>query len=227
MESSKAAAARLVAHVDGEAHLLDVGCGAGHYYRSIRRVLTEHARPPLRYTGIDATSYYIRRARDAFGSDPQADFLVGDIYCLPFADCSFDLVLCANVLLHLPSIARPLEELCRVARRFALIRTLVAERTFIIREVRGSGDELDYHGEPHQFNWYNIYSRAYVAKLIDNIPCVQRCTIEVDRDFNSHAIEAAAAHQTGAENPTRMLGGWQVNGCILQPWCFIKIELSR
>ncbi len=36
MESSKAAAARITALAKSGDSLLDVGCGAGHYYRSIR-----------------------------------------------------------------------------------------------------------------------------------------------------------------------------------------------
>jgi ubiquinone/menaquinone biosynthesis C-methylase UbiE len=221
MESSKAAAKRLAAVIASGDRLLDVGCGAGHYYRSIRRAITV----PVAYTGLDATTYYIDRAREAFAEDRTASFFVGDIFDLPFPDRSFDVALCSNVLLHLPSIVTPLTQLCRVARRHLLVRTLIGERTFLVREVRGSGDEIDDSGEPHEFNWYNIYSQAYVSNVLRRLPRVRNFSIHPDHEFDPKAIDAAAADQPSARNATRMLGGWQVNGYVLQPWCFIEIEL--
>jgi ubiquinone/menaquinone biosynthesis C-methylase UbiE len=224
MESSKATATRLAAVVRNDDNLLDVGCGVGHYYRSLRRVI-EHS---FRYTGLDATDYYIERAKEAFAGDANTNFVTGDIFALSFPDRSFDVVLCANVVMHLPSIARPISELCRVARRFVLIRMLVGERSFLIQDVRGVGDEIDDEGKPRLFNWHNIYSRPYISGIVSKLPGVKNLRIEPDSDYDPGAIEAAAAKIVGpgAVNATRMLGGWQVNGYIMQPWCFVEIELA-
>jgi SAM-dependent methyltransferase len=222
MESSKAAASRLEAVVQPNDHLLDVGCGAGHYLRSLRRVILT----PFQYTGIDVTPLYVQLGNDAFASDKDASFEVASIFDLPFPDRSFDIAMCNNVLLHLPSIKKPLEELCRVARRKILIRTLIGDRSFLIREVRGNGDEFDENDEPRQFNWYNIWSRAHIESLLAGNGRIQNVTIEADQDFDSARIEQAAADQPSAANVTRMCGEWQVNGYILQPWCFVAIDLT-
>lgn len=131
MESAKATAKLMKGMVHSGDHILDVGCGAGHYLRSLRRIIS----CPFDYTGADATAGYIRLARKAWAKDRLARFAVEDAYDLSFADESFDLVISCNLLLHLPSIRRPLAELIRVARRAVVVRTLVGERSFRIQEV--------------------------------------------------------------------------------------------
>ena len=53
--------------------LLDVGCGAGHYLKSIKERLNK----TVDYIGLDATKYYIDLAKKAF---PVNEFIVGDIF---------------------------------------------------------------------------------------------------------------------------------------------------
>jgi ubiquinone/menaquinone biosynthesis C-methylase UbiE len=222
MESSKAVARRLAPHLRPQDHLIDVGCGAGHYLLSLRHAVSA----PFRYTGIDLTPFYIDLARKAFKDDPLAEFTVASILDLPFPDRSFDIAMCNNVLLHLPSIAQALPELCRVARRHVVVRTLIGDRSFLIKEVRNAGDEFDAAGEPREYNCYNIWSRAYVSHLLSGIDRVKNFSIDTDDDFDPSRIEAAARDNGLASNATRMLGSWQVNGYVLQPWCFLEIELK-
>jgi SAM-dependent methyltransferase len=223
MESSKAVASRLLNVARPEDQILDVGCGSGHYLRSLSRILPH----PFHYTGVDATPQYIELARQAFAATPNAVFTMGDAYDLPFADASYDLVMSNNLFLHLPSIKKPLQELCRVARRHVIVRTLVGERSFQIKEVRGSGDEFDEYGEPRNFNYFNIYSNDYVEFLLGRIPFVESWQIFLDLDFNKNRIVEAAKEQTGASNATVMIGDCQANGYILQPMCFIEVEIAR
>jgi ubiquinone/menaquinone biosynthesis C-methylase UbiE len=222
MESSKAAARRVSKHLRPGDSVLDVGCGAGHYLRSLRLA----AASPFRYTGVDLTPAYIDLARKAFAGDQDVDLMVGNVFNLPHDDRVFDVAMSNNVLLHLPSIATPLRELCRVTRRHVVVRTLIGDRSFLIREVRRSDNEFDAEGEPREYNWYNIWSRAYVSQLLGGIDRVQRFSIERDEDFDPSRIEAAARDNPLASNATRMLGSWQVNGYVLQPWCFLEIELK-
>lgn len=223
MESSKAASGILRDWVVNGSRILDVGCGGGHYLRSFR------ARIPtaFHYMGVDITPRYVGLARSAHASDPDASFQVADIHELPFEDASFDIVTCNNVLLHLPAIKRPLEELCRVSRRHVLVRTLVGERSFRIQEVRGTGDEFMDDGVPREFNHYNIYSAPYVRRVLKGIGRVQAIEIAEDRDFDPVRIQAAAAEQPLAANVTTMHAGWQVNGYVLQPWAFVKVTLAE
>lgn len=221
MESSKKLARELKRVTRHNDRVLDVGCGGGHYLRSLRREIGDD----VSYTGVDATEYYIRKAREAYANDSKAEFLVSDIFNLDLQDESFDLVMCNNVLLHLPSIRKPLEELVRVARRSVFVRFLVGERSFRIQDVHPeSGFGAD--GEPTAFHYYNIYSRAYVASLMAAIPRVKHFTITRDDDFDRERILESAQHNDNPFDATTMIGDYQLNGYVLQPWSILEISLE-
>jgi SAM-dependent methyltransferase len=83
---------------------LDAACGTG---RHARRLLE------LGHTvsGVDLTPEMLERARI---SVPQATFAVADLRQLPFADASFEVVVCGLALAHLPSLDGAVGELARV-----------------------------------------------------------------------------------------------------------------
>jgi ubiquinone/menaquinone biosynthesis C-methylase UbiE len=219
MDSAIATAERASPLLRNGDKVLDVGAGAGHYLRSLKA----RAPGPFAYVGVDATLAYLALAQDVWRSERDACFVAGDIYQLPLADGSADVVLCCNVLLHLPSIATPLRELVRVARRHVLVRMLLGPRGFRIKEIEG--DEISEDGEPTAYNWYNIYPQAYVERVLRVIPRVRAIHVYEDRAFDPERIEAAA-RDSGASNATRVLGDWQVNGYVLQPWHFVHAELD-
>lgn len=226
MESSKASAARVQRYARANDSILDVGCGAGHYLRSLRARIDV----PFSYTGADATPSFVELARRAYADQSDVTFRQGDIFSLPFEDASFDIVMNNNVLLHLPSIEKPIRELCRVARRRVLIRALVGARTFRIQEVhagKNAVEEFDAHGEPRDFNFFSIYSKAYIGGILKNTPGVRDFSILADTDADPNRINASAADYDNDATATRMLGQWQCNGYILLPWCFVDIEIDR
>jgi ubiquinone/menaquinone biosynthesis C-methylase UbiE len=226
MESSKAAAARVQKFIRPNDRIADVGCGAGHYLRSLRLRIDV----PFTYTGVDATPSFLELARQAYAGDDGVSFQQGDIFGLPLEDAAFDIVMSNNVLLHLPSIEKPIRELCRASRRRVLIRTLVGDRTFRIQEVHAGDDSVetfDSSGEPKDFNFFNIYSRVYVESILKTVPGVRRYTIDLDTDADPQGIEANAAQFGNDATATRMLGPWQCNGYILLPWSFIDIEMEN
>ncbi len=222
MESSKAAARRMKTLYTPGDTVLDVGCGAGHYLVSLRRELG----PELDYTGADATEQYLELAKKAFAHDTNARFQQADIFKLPFADNSFDVVMCNNVLLHLPTIATPLRELMRVARKKVLVRTLCGERSFMIQDVWPEAQEFNEDGSPVVFNHYNIYSKNYVGSLLKDAPGVASFSIDDDKDYNVEQVGKSAEENNFRFNGTYTMAGWQVNGYILQPWAFITINKS-
>jgi ubiquinone/menaquinone biosynthesis C-methylase UbiE len=136
MESAKALCEVLKPYYQPGMTLADIGCGGGHYLRSLRARLD----PDISYTGVDATESYIRMAKEAF---PEMSFLVGDVYELPFADSSFDVVTCCNLVSFLPPPPiKALEELVRIARKYVIVRVTIGTRNYIIKEIRSSQDGL-------------------------------------------------------------------------------------
>lgn len=232
MESSIAAAKILNNFISHNDRILDVGCGAGHYLRSLRRYLQK----PFSYTGTDATAVYINLAKEAWKGIEKATFQVADVFSLPFDDGDYDIVISCNLFLHLPSIREPLRELLRVARKSVLIRTMVGERSFRIKEVYSpethpksfSGlpdeEEFDKDGEPYSFHYYNIYSTAYIIKLLKKSPDIKEYKIIPDDKYDPANLIAETEHKDAAPDTTKIIDHWQVNGYILQPWAFILIN---
>ena len=220
MESSKAVAKILKKQIYENYNILDVGCGSGHYLKS----LLSEIEVPFNYTGVDATNYYIELAKKAWVDCSSASFYTGDIFDLPFDDNSFDVVYCCNVFLHLPSIKKPLEELIRVSKKIVVVRSLFSERSFRIQDVHQKNDdssyiEFDENGEPVSYHFYNIYSKDYVRSLIP-----YEIQFNEDNDYEPSAI-TDEFKLFSTQDQSHIIDGKQVNGCIIQPWQFAQIAL--
>ena len=101
---------RLVART-GARTLLEVGCNSGANLR--------HLPPAVRGVGVDVniTALHLLRARTA------AAPVVASAAALPFAAATFDLVLTAGLLMHIPAaaFAAVVQELARVSRTWLLL----------------------------------------------------------------------------------------------------------
>jgi demethylmenaquinone methyltransferase/2-methoxy-6-polyprenyl-1,4-benzoquinol methylase len=89
-----------------EDHILDLGCGTGESTRE----LGERGE---RITGIDLSPTQLGVAAGKPALDG-ADFVVGDVMALPFADGTFDAVGSVGSLQHVPDVGRALAEAHRV-----------------------------------------------------------------------------------------------------------------
>jgi ubiquinone/menaquinone biosynthesis C-methylase UbiE len=85
---------------------LDAGCGEGETLIRLDGLL------PERTAGIDIDAAAVAYTRERV---PAAEISQHSVESLPFEDGSFDLVLCLEVLEHIPEPAGALRELARVA----------------------------------------------------------------------------------------------------------------
>ena len=227
MESSRATAKHVAKLVKDDYTILDVGCGAGHYLVSLDNML----RVPFSYYGIDSTAHYIQLAQKAFIRDVNKNplrksytFEVGDIFNLNLTDNYADVVMCNNVLLHLPSIEKPIRELWRVARRFLVLRTLIGKTSFRIKQINPP-EEYGKDGEPRNFHFLNIYSQEYILRLISNLGSIKKYRLIEDKDYNPNNIgNSNNEREKKPHNMTVVVNGMQVNNYIIQPWKFLIIE---
>lgn len=214
MESAKSAARQLKPLYKPGMQLLDAGCGAGHYLPSLRQALGTD----LLYHGMDYTAYYVELARKAFGNESM--FSQGDVRNMPFANNSFDIVMCNNVVYHLPpSLEVPLRELLRVSAHYVLVRLIVGKRNYVIREIL---DAEDMEGvsltetyvpnlEDTHFRYFNQYTEAYIRQCVQAIAPDVEIRLWPDRDFAEFNNEESHGMPTG----TYTLGNMQLSGSLL------------
>jgi len=228
MESSKALAKLIQPYLAENDKIGDIGCGGGHYLRSI----DNQSSKKFHYVGVDRTTYYIQRAKEAFLSPKNKNdlrlttsFLEGDIFNIPLNDNEVDVAICNNVLLHLPSIETPLAELIRITKRTVIIRALIGEHTLRIKQVH-KPEEFDSDEEPLNFHFHNIYSKAYIEQLLMKNGIKKFHFIE-DKDFNLEAFNTSDNFVgERPDNLTVVINDMQVNTYIIQPWTFLIIEKS-
>lgn len=95
--------------------VLDVGCGAGHWGRSLLRALPEEAR----LDGVDIEPSFPELASKQAaerGLASRCTYQSAPAEELPFDDDSFDLVTCQTVLIHVADAATAVREMIRVLR---------------------------------------------------------------------------------------------------------------
>ncbi|WP_320035328.1 class I SAM-dependent methyltransferase [Halarcobacter sp.] len=223
MESSKSLAHLLQEIISKDDLILDVGCGAGHYLKSLDNILKK----PFNYHGVDATNYYIKLANKAYSNFNlntcrKKEFSISDIYELNIEDEYSNITICNNVLLHLPEIDKALAELVRVTKKTIIIRTLVGDSSFRIKQIREE-EEYNEVGEPINFHFFNIYSKTYFNKLAEKYSL----KIQIIPDTNFDPKNIGKSNYEKSERPfdlTTIQNGYQVNKYIISPWCFIKLE---
>jgi len=97
--------------------VLDAGCGDGINLVGLRTVAERHALN-MQLFGVDYNPVRLARARRV---DSDVRLQQGSLYRLPFADASFDIILCNHVIEHVPDTPSALAELYRVLRGGGLL----------------------------------------------------------------------------------------------------------
>jgi len=100
-------------------HILDAGCGIGHW----GRVLAPFLSPDAVLTGVDREPEWVEKATAIAKAKGLSRFSYrqGDANALPFDDAQFDLVTCQTLLIHVPDPRATLREFSRVLKHGGLL----------------------------------------------------------------------------------------------------------
>jgi SAM-dependent methyltransferase len=108
--------------------LLDLGCGEG------RHTIGAYLDAAIEAVGLDLSDPDLQTARSRFAEFDPGDgrplhWLRGSGLALPFADGAFDVVICAEMLEHVPDYQKVLEEIQRVLKPGGLLAVSVPRFT--------------------------------------------------------------------------------------------------
>lgn len=144
--------ARLLGDVEGLS-VADLGCGTGRH--SLRL-----AAAGARVEAIDLSDEMLARARAKPGAE-RVRFRAHDLArSLPFADASFDRVVCGLVLDHVPGLDRFFAETKRICSPDGFVVVSVMHPAMMLRGVQArfvdpaTGREVRPQSEPHQIADY-------------------------------------------------------------------------
>lgn len=129
----------------GPLAILDVGCGTGEITSRLAALY-----PEASLVGVDLIARHLALAREhaaAFGA--RIDFREADAFALPFADASFDLVVCRHMLQAVPRPDAAMAEMVRVLRPGGRIHLLVEDYGMIhMHPTRLDADRFWVEGPP-------------------------------------------------------------------------------
>jgi SAM-dependent methyltransferase len=143
--------------------VLEAGCGTGLVYRALVPAVISNEQ----YTGIDISEKMLMIAKRDY---PNGRFLRDDLFNLSFRDNSASVVLCFEVLGHLPEIVTPIHEMIRVSERLIIFTVWVSQ----------SGRTEEYGGtiDGHAF-LRNHYVHEHIIEAIKAVEGNDTFGIEV------------------------------------------------
>jgi SAM-dependent methyltransferase len=138
--------------------VLDAGCGLGYGSRMLRRAGAAEV------VGVDIAESVVEAAGAV--EEPGLRFTTGDVGALDFEDGAFDLVVCLEVIEHVPEQRRVISELVRVLAPDGILVISSPNRAvyvpgnphhlheYLPDELRAElGESLEYVGLWRQHNW--------------------------------------------------------------------------
>lgn len=105
-------------HISPDDSVLDVGCGSGYFYHSLKGL-------PVTYTGIDSSEALLEIGRSAI---PEIADRLLNIRIEDMAG-KIDHIACTNVLSNICNYHRPLERMLECARKTVILRESISDHT--------------------------------------------------------------------------------------------------
>jgi SAM-dependent methyltransferase len=161
--------------------VLDLGCGGGrHAFEVYRRgasvIAFDHDHGELRQ--VSAMTAAMAEAGEA-RPPARAEVACGDATSMPFPDGTFDRVIAAEVLEHIPADQRALAEIARVLRPGGLVAVTVP--AWLPERVCWRLSDA-YHGKPG--GHVRIYTRAELAAKL------RRAGLAVGGHHHAHGLHS-------------------------------------
>jgi len=237
-ESSKAVLELIKSEVKNGDNILEIGSSVGHLMRTLDKVKKNFS-----YSGIDIDEYAISKGNETSKSRKfeNIDFRglqIGQVNNIPFSDDSFDISICLNVLEHVNNPIPGIRELIRTTKRLIIIRTLVSDQTFIIKESRNlehlslgyqhlqlpsPKNEIDDAGEPKVFAYQNIYGKSFLSENLGAIKSIKSYQIFEDIMWDEKAYLKDSSINSLFRR-TEVINGAQTRGNFIDTnfWILIK-----
>jgi SAM-dependent methyltransferase len=167
---------QFLAGVPKNSSLLDIGCGNGAALLQARRL-----RADLRLAGVDIGVDDLAEARERL---PDVELRQAPGHKLPFSDGRFDIIICLEVIEHIPEALRPavFNEARRVIKphgrmmvttphkgAFAWLDAQNMRHRFptLYRLVKGRSDRDRNYGDQQEVVWHHHFTRSEVESLLD------------------------------------------------------------
>lgn len=136
--------------------LLDVGCGTAEMLKELH-----YTDPKKRYAGIDLSTKMIETAREKFKED--VTLLQGDGEYLPFADASFDVIICNDSFHHYPNPIAVLKQMYRVLTPGGCVLIGDCYQNFISRWIMNHFLKFSKEGDVSIYakkEWETMFAKA-------------------------------------------------------------------
>ena len=108
--------------------VLDVGCGPGFFAGGLAEIVG----PEGQVDGVDINQRFVSDANARFADDPRLAFHHLVDHTLPFADGTFDRVICKNVLEYVPDVAATFAEIFRVMAPGGRVHVIDSDWGFVV-----------------------------------------------------------------------------------------------
>ena len=158
-------------------------------------------------------------------------FKLGWAQKIPYKKNQFDIVVCSNVLTHIPEITKPLKEMLRVTQKYLILRTPVHDKSYRIQMVLNSKwfkftnvlpeNEFDSKGNPRAYEYFDVHSKDFLKSVIKNINPNTKIKFIKDNFFSSNKIMNKKEKKLAS---TKVIKGMQVTDLLIVPHHFLIIK---